>query len=227
MNTELFTGKAAAYAAARPGYPNEAIHYVLNLAPPNAIFADIGAGTGIFTREIAKLGVEIFAVEPNADMLAQLSKLAEEFPNVKIRPHSAEKTMLPDASVDVIICAQALHWFDPAAFAAECVRIGKPGATVVAIYNSTPGGSSAAHSKDSTKNFFETPTVREFPNPIRYTREKWVTYMTSHSYDPLPSDPNFDKHIAEVNAIFDKENLGGFLHRKVVTKIYHEKVSRL
>jgi ubiquinone/menaquinone biosynthesis C-methylase UbiE len=224
MNTELFSGKAAAYAAARPRYPAVAIEYILSLAPTNAVFADIGAGTGIFTAEIAKRGFDIFAVEPNADMLSQLTPLMQEFPNAKVVSASAEETTLPDKSVDVITCAQSLHWFDPFAFAAECRRIGKRNhCTVIAIYNNTPGGSSVSHSKNA-ETFFKNSTVREFPNPIRYTREKWLTYMTSHSHDPLPSDPNYDSHIAEMKKIFEKENTNGVLIRNVVTRVYHEKM---
>ncbi|MCL2576981.1 MAG: class I SAM-dependent methyltransferase [Defluviitaleaceae bacterium] len=222
MNTELFNGKAEAYAAARPGYPDAAIEYVLSLVSPNAVFADIGAGTGKFTREIAKRGYNIFAVEPNTDMLAQLASLTDEFTNVKIISASAEKTTLPDSSVDVITCAQALHWFDPVAFMDECRRIGKPSCIVIAVYNNTPGGSSISHSKNSTEIFFKDPTVREFPNPILYTREKWLTYMTSHSHAPLQSDPNFDAHIAEMNKIFDEESSNGFLQKNIITKVYSE-----
>jgi ubiquinone/menaquinone biosynthesis C-methylase UbiE len=263
MNTELFSGKAAAYAAARPGYPRAAIDYILDEIVPrrkNLVFADIGAGTGIFTRELAlrsyenlrspsetpplrslrvcseihranckfiseqtlNAGSKIFAVEPNADMLSQLSSLSAEFPNVEIISAPAEKTTLPDNSVDVITCAQALHWFDPVAFAAECRRIGKADSVIIAIYNNTPGGSSISYSKSSTEIFFENPTVREFANPIRYTREKWIAYMMSHSHDPIPSDPRFDAHIAEMNEIFDNENINGILHREVITKVYSE-----
>ena len=224
MNTELFTGKAEAYGAARPGYPMVAIDYIFSLSPSNAIFADIGAGTGIFTIELAKRGCEVFAVEPNADMLSQLSPLVAEFPNVKIIPAPAEETGLPDNCVDVITCAQSLHWFDPDDFVAECHRIGKPGCIVIAVYNNTPGGNSVQHSKSSTDIFFKSPVIREFPNPIQYTREKWLTYMTSHSHDPLPSDPEYASHITEVNAIFDKENVNGFLHRNVITKVYTETI---
>ena len=47
MNTDGFTGKAQAYAAGRPGYPDNAVEYICSLVPPDAAFADIGAGTGI------------------------------------------------------------------------------------------------------------------------------------------------------------------------------------
>ncbi|MCL1845717.1 MAG: class I SAM-dependent methyltransferase [Defluviitaleaceae bacterium] len=228
MNTELFTGKAEAYAAARPSYPAATVQYVLGLAPPRAIFADIGAGTGKFTELLARhgasQGAEIFAVEPNADMVAQLAVTCASLPNVNIVAAPAEATTLPDSSVDVIIAAQAMHWFDPDAFLAECRRIGKPGAVLVAVYNVTPGGTSPGYSKSSDEIFFKNPTLREFPNPIFYTREKWLAYMTSHSNDPLPSDPEYDAHIAEVNEQFEREAVDGLLCREVVTKIYHEKI---
>jgi len=226
MNTELFTGKAEAYVAARPGYPDAAVEYVLGIAPKGAIFADIGAGTGKFTQKLAQSGAEVFAIEPNADMVTQLTKICAVFPNVKIIPAPAEATGLPNNSVDVITVAQAMHWFEPDAFLAECRRIAKPGAILVSVYNITPGGSSPGHSETTRKTFFENPTVREFPNPIFYTREKWLAYRTSHSGDPLPSDPEYATHIADVTAQFDREAVDGFLCREVVTKIFHEHAKR-
>ena len=82
-------------------------------------------------------------------MREQLSVTLAAFPNVKIVEGTAEITTLLDKSVDVITCAQALHWFDPEAFRAECRRIGKADVLVIAIYNNTPGGSSITHSKYS------------------------------------------------------------------------------
>ena len=224
MNTEKFTGKAQAYANARPGYPNEAMEYIKTFAPAGTVSADIGAGTGKFTELLARNGYEIYAVEPNADMREQLSVTLASYPNTKIVDGTAEATTLPDNNIDVITCAQALHWFDPDVFRAECRRIGKSDVLVIAIYNNTPGGSSITHSKQSTDVFFKSPTVREFPNPMFYTRESWLQYMTSHSHDPLPSDPGYDAHIAEMNAVFDRENVDGLLRRDVVTKIYSERI---
>ena len=224
INTENFTGKANAYAKGRPSYPKAAIDYICSLVPQGAVFADIGAGTGKFTELLAKRGYQMFAVEPNADMREQLNITLAPFSNVKILKGTAEATNLPDHSVDVITCAQALHWFDPNAFWDECRRISNLDSIVIVVYNNTPGGSSIAHSKLSTDVFFKNPTVREFANPIFYTREKWITYMTSHSNNPLPSDPNYAEHIAEMNAVFNRENVAGILRRDVVTKVYSEKI---
>jgi len=224
LNTEIFTCKAEVYAKARPGYPNASMEYIRELMPPDAVIADIGAGTGKFTVSLARYGYNIFAVEPNADMRGELIKTLTPFSNVEVVDGSAEATTLPDHSADVITCAQALHWFDLDAFRAECQRIGKPDVLVIVVYNNTPGGSSIEYGKQSTSVFFRNPVVREFPNPMYYTRESWLQYMTSHSHDPLPSDPAYDKHIAEVKAIFDSENVDGLICREVVTKVYSEKM---
>jgi len=226
MNTELFTGKARFYAKARPGYPDAVLNYIKSLVPPNAVFADIGAGTGKFTDLLARGGYTVHAVEPNTDMREQLAITLAAYKNVNVINAPAEATTLPDNSIDVITCAQALHWFDPDAFRTECRRIGKPGIMVIAVYNNTSGGNSSKHSKLSTEMFFANPVVREFPNPIFYTRESWQQYMTSHSHDPLPSDPDYAVHIAEIDAMFDRENVDGILHRNVVTKVYSEILSQ-
>ena len=224
MNTELFSGKAEAYAKARPGYPEAAIDYILSLAPQGAVVADIGAGTGKFTELLAKKGLPIFAVEPNADMREQLAVALAPYSNAKMFGGAAEATTLPDGSVDVITCAQALHWFDPETFRQECRRIGKPGCILVSIYNKTPGGSAIAHCELSAEVFFTNPAVREFPNPMFYTRESWLAYMSSHSHDPLPSDPAYAAHRDKVNAIFDRESVDGLLRRDVVTNVCSERI---
>jgi len=224
MNTELFSGKAEAYAKARPGYPAAAVDYIISLAPQGAVFADIGAGTGKFTELLANKGLPIFAVEPNADMREQLAVTLAPYSNAKIFAGAAEVTTLPNHSVDIITCAQALHWFDLDTFPQECRRIGKPGCILVSIYNKTPGGSGIAHSKLSAEMFFKNPAIREFPNPIFYTRENWLAYMTSHSNNPLPSDPAYAAHMEKMNAVFDREQVDGLLRRDVVTIVYSERI---
>ena len=229
MNTEAFTGKAQAYANARPGYPDEAIEYIRSLVPVDAVFADIGAGTGKFTECIAKYGYKIFAVEPNSDMRAELEKTLAPYPNAEILTGTAEATTLPDHSVDVITCAQALGWFDLSAFRTECRRIGKLDATVFSLYNSTPGdnftpGSHRLSSKQAAERFFQNPLAREFPNIILNTRERWIQSKISISDSPKPSEPGYDEYIAKANAIFDRDSVDGYLRCVLVTIIYSERV---
>ncbi|GHV06978.1 methyltransferase [Clostridia bacterium] len=225
MNTEKFTGKAEAYAKARPSYPEAAIDYIASLIPKNAVIADIGAGTGKFTVLLAQRGYRVFAVEPNADMRIQLAVTLSPYSNATIVDGSAETTTLLDKSVDVVTCAQALHWFDPDTFRAECRRISKNDAFVITVYNDTPGNNGILHIKLSTDAFYENPTLQEFPNPIHYTRENWLTFMTSHSNSPLPTDASYAVHMQEMNEVFDREQIDGLLCREVVTKVYSEVLS--
>jgi len=225
MNTEAFTGKAQAYTNARPGYPDEAIEYICSLVKPDAVFADVGAGTGKFTSLIAQRGYEIFAVEPNADMREQLAITLAPFPNAKIVNGTAETTTIPSNSVDVITCAQAIGWFDLDAFRNECCRVGKREIIVVSLYNESPGDNHvpASHrltSKQATDIFFNNPIVREFPNPIFYTRERWIQHNASISDNPQSSDDSYDIHTAKMNEIFDRDSVDGLLRIDLITKVY-------
>jgi ubiquinone/menaquinone biosynthesis C-methylase UbiE len=131
--TDRFTGRAGAYAAARPSYPPESIDAVLEgLGDPAAlVVADIGAGTGISARAIAERGPRVLAIEPNAAMRAN----AKGDPRVEWIDGTGEATTLPDASVDVVAAFQAWHWVDHAAAAAEGRRIVRPGGRLAALYN--------------------------------------------------------------------------------------------
>jgi SAM-dependent methyltransferase len=224
MNTENFTGKAEAYAKGRPGYPQAAIETILGLAPSDAIFADIGAGTGKFTVELAEHGYSVNAVEPNADMREQLAITLAPFPNAKIVNGIAEATTLPDHSVDILTVAHALHWFNLDAFRAECRRVVRPEGLVIAIYNLVPGGEMIKISKQTTDAFFSKPTTWEFPNPMDYTRDNWLAYIASQDDIPLPTDPGYNAYIAAINAWFDRNSTDGLLHCDRVTKIYSERI---
>ncbi|MCL2165425.1 MAG: class I SAM-dependent methyltransferase [Oscillospiraceae bacterium] len=232
MNTEAFTGRAQAYGKARPGYPDEAIEYIRSLVPTDAVFVDIGAGTGKFTESIAKHGYKIFAVEPNADMRTELEKTLVLNPNAEILIGTAEATTLPDHSVDVITCAQALGWFDLSAFRTECRRIGKPGATVVSLYNSTPGdnytpGSYRLSNRQAAESYFKNPIIRKFPNPIFYTRERWIQQNASISDNLQTSDAGYKTYFEEISQIFDLNNTDGFLRVEMETTVHSERLTQL
>jgi ubiquinone/menaquinone biosynthesis C-methylase UbiE len=224
MSIENFTGKAEAYAKGRPGYPKAVIDTIVGLAPKDAVFADIGAGTGKLTVKLAEREYSVLAIEPNTDMRKQLAITLAPYSNVKIIDGTAETTTLPDHSVDIITIAHALHWFDLDAFRIECRRIVKPGGLVIAIYNLTPGGEMIRVSIKTTDAFFSNPTTWEFPNPMQYTRENWLAYIASQDEYPLPNDPGYDAHIAKINAEFDRNSEDGLLNIDRITKIYSERI---
>jgi len=108
---EGFSNEAIRYEKGRPGYPQEALEILqeqFNLAPEARIL-DLGAGTGKWTRQIIQHYSNTVALEPVADMAAQLKNVCSR---VEILQSTAEAIPLPDASVDLVTCAQAFHWFD-------------------------------------------------------------------------------------------------------------------
>lgn len=93
---------------------------------------EIGAGTGIFTGQLVDRGVAVLVVEPVAAMGQQLR---ERLPDVEVRSGTAEDLPLEDASVDVVVAAQAFHWFDYGAALTEIYRVLRPGGQLVTVWN--------------------------------------------------------------------------------------------
>lgn len=118
------------YERVRPGYPRECVDWLVPAGARRA--ADIGAGTGKFTRELLQRCQEVVAVDPSGDMLAVLG---EHLPGVPRIEGTAEASGLESGSVDVVTIAQAWHWCDPAAASAEASRILVPGGTLGLVWN--------------------------------------------------------------------------------------------
>ncbi len=135
--TARFSDRADAYVKARPSYP-AALFDVLRAEcglGPACVVADLGSGTGIFTRLLLEAGAIVHAVEPNDDMRAEAERALarnERFHSVK---GSAEATTIATGTIDLVTAAQAFHWFDHAKTKSEIVRIGKDGAMTALVWN--------------------------------------------------------------------------------------------
>jgi len=125
-----FGAVAADYAALRPGYPAQAVRFLLADRPRRVL--DLGAGTGLLTDGLVAAGHEVVAVDPSAPMLAEL---AARLPQVQVLLGGAEAVPLPDGSVDAVVAGQAAHWFDPVPAAAELRRVLRPGGVVGFVWN--------------------------------------------------------------------------------------------
>jgi SAM-dependent methyltransferase len=130
-----FEAGGAHYDRVRPGYPSEAVGWLVPGGAETAV--DLGAGTGKFTDLLIARGLQVTAVDPSADMLAELSR---RHPGVGCVVGSAEATGLPDACADVVVAAQAWHWFDAAAASREAVRLLRPDGRVGLIWNQLDTG---------------------------------------------------------------------------------------
>jgi len=125
-----FAEVADEYERARPGYPEDAVRWLTGAAPADVI--DLGAGTGKLTRSLTALGHRVTAVELLPEMLARLQAVV---PDVTAVEGAAEAMPLPDASADVVVCAQAFHWFDKTRALPEIARVLRPGGHVALVWN--------------------------------------------------------------------------------------------
>ena len=133
-----FTGLAHDYARYRPGYAASVVTAVFALiGRPSADVdaADIGAGTGIWTRMLAARSPRsLVAVEPNDDMRRQ-GILSSEGHNITWCKGTAEATGLPAQSYDLVTMASSFHWADFDKACAEFQRILRSGGRFVAVWN--------------------------------------------------------------------------------------------
>lgn len=132
---DRFSNKAEKYELYRPGYTEESILKIMqlcNINPKGEIkVADIGAGTGKFTRLLLDKGFYVYAVEPNEQMRNIGETKFNNFSNFNSINSVAENTQLKDNCVSLITVAQAFHYFDLDKTKNEFIRILKPGGKVV------------------------------------------------------------------------------------------------
>jgi SAM-dependent methyltransferase len=168
---------ADTYVKGRPDYPpqvTEWLNATLGLDRHKTVI-DLGAGTGKFTGRLVATGAQVIAVEPVAQML---EKLSDAWPDVLAVSGTATDLPLPDASVDVLICAQAFHWFASSEALTEIARVLKPGGQLGLIWNLRDTQVSWVPKLDAIVNALEGDTPR-------YYTGAWRTAFPHPAFTPL------------------------------------------
>lgn len=128
-------GFAARYDASRPRPPQAIVDLLLQIAqiPHPDLVVDLGSGTGLSTTIWAGRAKRVIGIEP-IDEMRRLAEATRRTDAIEFRAGVAQRTGLPDASVDVVTCAQAFHHMEPESVLAEVGRILRPGG-VFATYD--------------------------------------------------------------------------------------------
>src|SRR3954447_23936548 len=126
-----FGSVADIYERARPLYAPETLEWLRERLPLRRV-VDVGAGTGKLSRQLAALGADVIAVEPDEGMRAVFARV---LPEIELLAGSAEELPLADGSVDVAAAAQAFHWFDLERALPELHRVIRPGGGIVVVWN--------------------------------------------------------------------------------------------
>lgn len=243
MNENKFTGKAEIYAKYRPSYPDELINWLYERTGAETV-ADIGAGTGIFTKCLLKKDWEITAVEPNDDMLSELTRALGN--DVKIVKASAENTDLQSNCFDLITVAQAFHWFDKDKFKTECKRILKSGGFLAVVFNSRcqtdvakernkvcmkycgqyhSGHVHTGYAYFDGENYlqneyFSKCQTLKIENPYFLTKEQFIGDNLSRSYALGENDANYEGFVAELENVFNKFSQNGVVAQPYITECF-------
>ena len=227
--TEAFAGKAGQYAKGRGGYPEalfDALYERYGFSPDDAV-ADVGAGTGAFSRELLRRGSRVWAVEPDAQMLQKAAAALGGHEGFHAVTATAEQTGLPDGAFDHVTCASAFHWLDAEAFRTECQRLLRPGGSVVLVWKvrdaQSPLGRAltevlTAHCKGFTglSHGFDAcqQDIRRFygekfdtlcvPDDAVQDRERFRARILSSSYAPKPQDEGYASLCQALDELFDR-----------------------
>jgi len=127
-------GNGALYDAARPDYPDDAIDYFAAAFGLNQSMhvLDLGAGSGIFSRQVRPFVGRVTAVEPSASMRDSFRTAQAD---MEILDGSDVSIPLDDDSFDAVFVAQAFHWFDAPRALEEIHRVLVPHGSLGLIWN--------------------------------------------------------------------------------------------
>ncbi len=118
-----FSTGSDSYRKYRPRYPESLYKWLYTKVAQPATVWECGAGSGQATEHLARHFHHIIATEPSA---AQL-KSAPELENVTYKVSAAETFSQEPESIDMVVVAQAIHWFDHERFFAKVDELLKPG----------------------------------------------------------------------------------------------------
>lgn len=248
-SVERFSNRVANYIKYRPHYPAAIIGYLAEKCDLtlDSVIADIGCGTGISSRLFLENGNRVIGIEPNAAMREAAVEYLAGFPEFELVDANSTDTSLPENSVDLVVAAQAFHWFEPEKTRTEFNRILKPGGHIVLIWNerqlySTPflvdyeaflikyayDYGNVRHENiagDQLSDFFRTEyAAMTFPNHQDFDFDGIKGRMLSSSYMPNESDAVFDEMVKELQALFAKHAENGRIRVLYDTNVYTSQV---
>jgi SAM-dependent methyltransferase len=191
-----FSKQAADYAIFRPGYPQELFDYLGNIASSRQLALDCGTGNGQAAVGLASVFNSVIATDASEKQITN----AAVHERVEYRVAPAEDSGIDSGTVDLIMVAQALHWFDLSRFYAEAQRVLKPdGVLAASAYNLLQ----IEPAIDEIVNRYYYEVVGPFWPPERKLVEQFANL-------PFPFQ-QIDAPQFEMRASWNLHHLGGYL----------------
>jgi SAM-dependent methyltransferase len=245
MDTKsVYSSKAEKYARYRWAYDSGAVEAIFSAAQLStaSTVADIGAGSGILTRQFVGRVQLVIAVEPNLEMRREAEKRLPLSPACVLVDGSGEHTGLADRSVDLITAAQAIHWMEAEAACREFMRILKPGGWLAILrnYETRSDLAQAIEEISTPENGVDDSTVPKPPGrqppeffypggsfqkliyPFSYEQswEEFIGALISASFMPDEDHPLYPNLERAARGVFARFSRGGRLHGEGATELY-------
>ena len=250
--TKRFSKRVFDYIKYRPSYPVKIFEEILipelNINE-NSIAADLGSGTGIFSKlmldntKVKKL----FCVEPNKEMReAAESLLANEYKERYCSINgTGEASSLDNNICDLVTCAQAFHWFNIKEAKQELKKILKPDGNLLLVWNfrndETPFLKSfdnllRKYSKDyesvhlssvdkTDMDFiFSQYSQKTISNKQLYHLEDFIGRTRSSSWCPDEKSSEYEPLMKDMTSLFNQYQVHGFIDFIYQTKCYYGKI---
>ncbi|WP_371657556.1 class I SAM-dependent methyltransferase [Streptomyces sp. NBC_00280] len=149
MLRDTFDEAAALYDRARPRYPEPLVDDLARAAGlgPGSRVLEIAPGTGQLTVPLATSGCRLTAVELGPSLAAVARHNLRAFPLAEVTVADFEHWPLPPEPFDLVVCATAFHWLDPAVRLPRMARALRPGGLLALV--------TTHHVKGGTVDFFE------------------------------------------------------------------------
>lgn len=179
-----FSAIAKRYAEGRIEYPTKLYDFLANLCMQRELAWDCATGSGQAVKGL----VDNFKSVIASDMSEELLKHTPMHPRVIYKNATAENSGIAASSVDLIVVAQAYHWFELGLFWKEAFRVLKDSG-IVAIWGYTwPEVSSEV---DSILESFKKEISFHWPVRSALLHREYVDVPVPTSFHELNS-PRFE-----------------------------------
>ncbi len=207
-----FSSHSDAYERYRPGYAPALYEWLAAQSPGTRLAVDVATGNGQAALGLAEHFDAVIATDASAAQLAA----ARPHPRVEYRPEPAEAIGIADRSADLVVAAQAAHWFDWNAFVAEVQRVLRPGG-LLAVWSY--GKFRATPAIERLVQDFSCAVVGPFwPRERRHVEEGYR--------DLVPPFPAVEAPPFEMRADWDLESALGYIGTWSAVKRYRERCGR-
>jgi ubiquinone/menaquinone biosynthesis C-methylase UbiE len=125
--TDMFSERARMYSRYRPEYPDRLFAWIGTLTDVHNAVWDCATGNGQAAKDLATIFDKVIATDASAEQIAN----AVPGDRIDYRVRNASQSGLPDASVNMVTVAQALHWLEPDSFYPEVKRVLTPDGAIV------------------------------------------------------------------------------------------------